>query len=250
MNDQLLSLSGKHALVTGASSGIGACLAARLDAAGAHISAHYNHNKTGADTVLRSLKNKGQAVQADLTSRDAVNLLFKKTVEALGHVSILVNCAAEQTVCPLEDLSLESWSDMQQTNVDAVFQLCQLFAAQNQAGAIVNVSSIEGSRPAYGHGHYATSKAALEMLTRSAALEFGPRNIRVNAVAPGLIWRAGLEEAWPAGVKSWQERAPLGRLGHPDDIANAVLFLASDAASFITGSVLTVDGGMLTQPGW
>ena len=88
------------------------------------------------------------------------------------------------------------------------------------------------------------------MLTKAAAFELGPSNIRVNAVAPGLIWRAGIEEAWPGGVNSWKERAPLRRLGHPDDVANAVLFLASDAASFITGSVLTVDGGMLTQPGW
>jgi NAD(P)-dependent dehydrogenase (short-subunit alcohol dehydrogenase family) len=250
MTDRLLSLTGKHALVTGASSGIGAYIASKLDAAGANITVHYNHNQTGADQIVQSLNNRAQAIQADLKSREAVNLLFNRTVEGLGPVSILVNCAAEQTMSPLRDMPLDSWSGMQQTNVDAVFQISQLFAAQNQPGAIVNISSIEGSRPAYGHSHYSTSKAALEMLTKAAAFELGPSNVRVNAVAPGLIWRAGIEEAWPGGVNSWKERAPLRRLGHPDDVANAVLFLASDAASFITGSVLTVDGGMLTQPGW
>ena len=250
MTDQLLSLIGKHALVTGASSGIGAYIAATLDAAGANITVHYNHNQTGADQVVHSLTNKGQAIQADLKSRVAVKALFNRAIEALGPVSIRVNCAAEQTLSPLKDMSLESWSDMQQTNVEAVFQMSQLFAAQNQPGAIVNISSIEGSRPAYGHAHYSTSKAALEMLTKATAFELGPSNIRVNAVAPGLIWRAGIEEAWPEGVNRWKERAPLRRLGHPNDVANAVLFLASDAASFVTGSVLTVDGGMLTQPGW
>jgi len=250
MTDQLLSLSGKHALVTGASSGIGACIAATLDAAGATVTVHYNHNQAGAHHVVTNLANKGQAVQADIKSPDAVSSLFDTAVEALGPVSILVNCAAEQTLFPLEDMSLASWSSMQQTNVDAVFQLSQLFAAQNRPGAIVNISSIEGSKPATGHSHYSTSKAALEMLTKAAAFELGPSHIRVNAVAPGLIWREGLEEGWPDGVASWKERAPLRRLGHPSDVANAVLFLASDAASFITGSVLTVDGGMLAQPGW
>jgi NAD(P)-dependent dehydrogenase (short-subunit alcohol dehydrogenase family) len=250
MTERLLSLTGRHALVTGASGGIGACIASTLDAAGASITAHYNHNRTGADEVIRNLGNNGQAIGADLKSSDAVNSLFNKSVEALGPVSILVNCAAVQAVSPLKDTSLKSWSDMQQTNVEAVFQLSQLFAAQNQPGVIINISSIEGSRPAVGHSHYATSKAALEMLTKTAALELGPGNIRVNAVAPGLIWREGIEEAWPEGVNSWKQRAPLGRLGHANDVANAVLFLASDAASFITGTVLTVDGGMLTQPGW
>ena len=250
MTDQLLSLTGKHALVSGASSGIGAYIAATLDAAGAHVTVHYNHNRIGADRVVSNLTNTGQAIQADLKSREAINSLFKLAIEALGPVSILVNCAAEQTLFPLKDISLESWSNTLQTNVDAVFQLIQLFAAQNQPGAIVNISSIEGSRPANGHSHYSTSKAALEMLTKAAALELGPGNIRVNAVAPGLIWRDGIEQDWPEGVNSWKEHAPLRRLGLPQDVANAVLFLASDASSFITGSVLSVDGGMLTQPGW
>ena len=104
MTDQLLSLIGKHALVTGASSGIGAYIAATLDAAGANITVHYNHNQTGADQVVHSLTNKGQAIQADLKSRVAVNALFNRAIEALGPVSILVNCAAEQTLSPLKDM--------------------------------------------------------------------------------------------------------------------------------------------------
>lgn len=250
MTDQLLSLRGKHALITGASSGIGACIASKLDAAGAMVSVHFNHGQASADNVARSLANKAQAIQADLTSRDAVNSLFQQAVAGLGVISILVNCAADQALSPIIDMPLEAWLQMQDTNVTAAFQLSQLFAAQNQPGAIVNLSSIEGSRPACGHAHYATSKAALEMLTKATALELGPDNIRVNAVAPGLIWREGIEDAWPEGVNSWKQQAPLRRLGHPDDVANAVLFLASDAAAFVTGTVLTVDGGMLVQPGW
>ena len=88
------------------------------------------------------------------------------------------------------------------------------------------------------------------MLTKATALELGPGNVRVNAVAPGLIWRKGIDQGWPEGVASWKDKAPLGRLGMPEDVANAVLFLVSDASSFATGSVLTIDGGMLTQAGW
>ena len=128
--------------------------------------------------------------------------------------------------------------------------LIQKLAEQGSSAAVINISSIEGSRPAPGHGHYSTSKAALEMLTKSAALEFGPIGLRVNAIAPGLIWRDGIEEGWPEGVKAWNAAAPLGRLVQPDDIANAVVFLSSDAAASITGIVLTIDCGLSIKPGW
>jgi NAD(P)-dependent dehydrogenase (short-subunit alcohol dehydrogenase family) len=115
---------------------------------------------------------------------------------------------------------------------------------------VVNIASIEALQPATGHSHYATSKAALLMLTRAAALELGPLGIRVNAISPGLIGREGIETGWPEGVASWRAAAPLGRLGTPDDIADAALFLASDAARWITGANLVVDGGVSSNSTW
>ena len=122
--------------------------------------------------------------------------------------------------------------------------------AAGRPGAIVNIASIEGLQPADGHSHYAASKAAVLMHTRAAALELGRHGIRVNAVAPGLIERVDLAADWPDGVRRWQSACPLGRLGQPDDVADAVLFLASDAARWITGATLVVDGGMLTRSTW
>jgi len=117
-------------------------------------------------------------------------------------------------------------------------------------GAIINIASIEGIQPAVGHSHYAASKAAVLMHTRAAALELGGHGIRVNAVAPGLIEREGIADAWPEGVARWTAACPLGRLGRPEDVADAVLFLASDAARWITGATLIIDGGMLARPTW
>ncbi len=122
--------------------------------------------------------------------------------------------------------------------------------AAGGSGAIVNVSSIEGLQPAFAHSHYAASKAAVIMHTRAAALELGPRGIRVNSVSPGLIEAEGLDRAWPEGVARWHAAAPLRRLGTPTDVADAVLFLASPAARWISGSNLVVDGGVLAHSTW
>lgn len=246
---QIEALAGKLALVTGASSGIGQFIARGLDDAGARVIVQYHKNKAGAEALTASLKHEARSMQADLRNESDIRRLFT-SLAAGEKADILINCAAEQTLIELNAMTMAEWQSMQSTNVDAVFLLSQLFAAQDNGGVIVNISSIEGSRPAVGHAHYSTSKAALEMLTKACAMEFGPSGIRVNAVAPGLIWREGIESGWPEGVNSWISAAPLGRLGQPGEIANAVVFLASDAACFITGAVLTVDGGMLVQPGW
>jgi NAD(P)-dependent dehydrogenase (short-subunit alcohol dehydrogenase family) len=252
MGGLTLSLEGKAALVTGGSSGLGPHIVNRLDEAGAAVAIHYHQNAAGAGALLQGLQHPGAALRADLGNGDEVRGLFRSATEQLGPVSILVNCAAveSQAVAALEAVTLETWAATQRTNVDAPLILTQMFVAQDIGGSVINISSIEGSRPARGHGHYSTSKAALEMLTKSCALEFGAKGVRVNAIAPGLLWRRGLERDWPEGVSAWKQAAPMAGLVQPEDIANAVLFLASGASASITGTVLPVDAGMSIQPGW
>jgi len=247
-----ISLAGRNALVTGASSGLGPFIVQALDEAGANIALHYHGNKAGAETVAGGCSNRTAIIQADLGDAGSVDQLFNNAAAALGDITILVNCAAaeSQNVEDLAKLSNGQWAATQQANVQAPMKLIQHFAAQEQPGSVINISSIEGSRPAFGHAHYSTSKAALEMLTRAAALEFGPLGVRVNAIAPGLIHRDGIEEGWPEGVNAWKSAAPLGRLVDPRNIGSAAVYLASDNAASISGSVLTIDCGLSVRPGW
>lgn len=244
----LLDLRGETALVTGASSNIGQAIAARLASAGATILAHYNQNEAAADSLLERVGG-GKALQADLSDERSVDALLADV-----QPTLLVHNAALQTVQSLRTMSLADWRSMLAANLDSAFLLTQRIAnrwvEEGRRGAIVNLSSIEGLDPAPGHAHYATSKAGLAMLTRAAALEFGAAGIRVNSVSPGLIHRDGIAEDWPDGVQRWQSRAPLGRLGTPNDVADAVLFLVSPASRWISGANLTVDGGMSAQGKW
>ena len=243
---QLLSLAGETVLVTGASGNIGRGVATRLAEAGAKIIVHYQRDAASA-THLADAIGAESVVQADLGDAASVDAMFEA-----GRPSMVVNNAAVQPVQPLADMSEESWRSVLNTNLDGPFLVTQRAARAwgERGGAIVNIASIEGSDPAAGHAHYATSKAGLIMFTRAAALEFGPRNIRVNCVSPGLIERDGLDEEWPDGVERWRARAPLGRLGTPKDVADAVLFLLSPAARWISGTNLVVDGGMSAQSRW
>ncbi len=245
---ELLDLSGETVLVTGASGNIGAAIATRLAEAGASIIAHYNSNERAARELIERL-GQGETVQADLSDEAAVDAMFSS-----NQPTLLVHNAAVQPAAALGDMSLADWRDMMAANLDSAFLLTQRAAkawiAAGRAGAIVNIGSIEGMDPAAGHGHYATSKAALLMLTRAAALEFGSSNIRVNCVAPGLVDREGLARDWPDGVGRWHDRVPLGRIGSPIDVADAVLFLLSPAARWISGANHVVDGGMSAQSKW
>jgi NAD(P)-dependent dehydrogenase (short-subunit alcohol dehydrogenase family) len=154
-------------------------------------------------------------------------------------------------------MSDEEWDAMIDANLRSVFLCTQIAARQmvNQpkidqdlAGAIINIASIEGENPAPMHSHYNAAKGGVLMYTRASAFELGAQGIRVNAVSPGLIWTEGIEKSWPDGVDRWHEAAPLERLGMPDDVADACLFLASPAARWITGANLRVDGGVMTRP--
>jgi 3-oxoacyl-[acyl-carrier protein] reductase len=246
MSSDSLNLSGETVLVTGASGNIGRGIALRLAEAGASIIVHYHRNKAGADATAAELGG-APVMQADLALEAAVDKLF-----AESGPTMLVNNAATQLVQSLGDMNYENWRDMLATNLDAAFLVMQraAHAWAGRGGAIVNIASIEALDPAAGHGHYATSKAGLVMLSRAAALEFGSAGIRVNCVSPGLIDREGLARDWPDGVSRWHDRVPLGGLGTPKDVADAVLFLLSPAARWISGTNLVVDGGMSAQSRW
>ena len=245
---ELLDLSEETILVTGASGNLGSSIALRLAEAGASIVAHYRTNEAAAAWLLDQL-GRGETVQADLADEQAVTELF----EAVRPTMVVHNAAA-QPVRALGDMSFAEWRQVMAANLDSAFLVTRAAALSwveaGRAGAIVNIGSIEGLDPASGHGHYATSKAGLLMLTRAAALEFGSSGIRVNGVSPGLIDREGLARDWPDGVHRWQDRVPLGRLGSPNDVADAVLFLLSPAARWISGANLVVDGGMSAQNRW
>lgn len=245
---KLLNFDNTCVLVTGASGNIGERIARRFAEAGARIVAHCHSNEASAKQLIDDLGD-GDVVRANLADPAAVDKIFMAT-----KPDIVVNNAAVQPVQALPDMSADDWRQVFQSNLDSAFLVTQCAARQWRAsskpGSVVNIASIEGMDPAPGHAHYATSKAALLMFTRAAALEYGGNDIRVNAVSPGLIRRAGIDREWPEGVQRWQEKAPLGRLGVSNDVADAVLFLASSAARWITGINLVVDGGMSAQNKW
>jgi NAD(P)-dependent dehydrogenase (short-subunit alcohol dehydrogenase family) len=245
---ELLDLSGETVLVTGASGNIGSAIAERLAEAGAVVIAHYYRNEAAAAALVKRLGG-GDIVQADLSDELAVERMFTSVMP-----SLVVNNAAAQQVAALGDMTFAEWRDVLAANLDSAFLVSQRAAlawiAAGKPGAIVNIGSIEGLDPASGHGHYATSKAGVMMLTRAAALEFGSAGIRINCVSPGLIDREGLARDWPDGVARWQNRVPLGRMGSAIDVADAVLFLLSPAARWISGANLIVDGGMSAQSKW
>jgi NAD(P)-dependent dehydrogenase (short-subunit alcohol dehydrogenase family) len=226
----VIDLSGKVVLVTGAGGGVGAGIAARFEQAGAYVVRHHGLS----DGDLRT------------SAQRVVDEAFGEH----GRLDAVVNNAGVQPVEPLPGMTVEQWQSVVDTNLTAPFAVTQAAVRYLVGGSITHIASIEGSHPAPGHAHYSTSKAALIMHARAAALEYGPRGIRVNTVSPGLISRPGIESQWPDGVARWQAAAPLGRLGSPEDIGNACVFLASDLASWITGHDLVVDGGVTARPTW
>lgn len=249
----LLDLSGKTALVTGASQGIGASIARRFAEAGARLAVHYRSQPEMAANLAASIAgNGGEAValRGELTEPASVDGLISQILESFGSVDVLINNAGSFPTQALLDMSLADWRAMYAANVETAF-LCTQAAArcmkEGDGGAIVNVASIDALNPAMDHSHYGSAKAALLMFTRSAAQELAPFGIRVNAVSPGLVSRPGLEQQWPDGVRRWLDKALLKRLGQPSDVADACLFLACPASRWITGQNLVVDGGVTSS---
>jgi 3-oxoacyl-[acyl-carrier protein] reductase len=235
------SLEGKTALVTGASRGIGRAIAVELDAAGASVVVGFRTGADEAEAVAREIG--GRAVQADVS--DAASAL--ELVEAAGEVDILVNNAGLTRDGLIARMSDDDWHTVIETNLSSVFYTCRAVARpmmKKRAGVIVNVSSIVGIHGNWGQTNYGASKAGIIGFTKSLARELGSRNVRANVVAPGYV-RSRLTDVLPEeATRAMLQQTPLGRLGDPADVAGAVRFLCSDEASFVTGEVLLVDGGL------
>jgi 3-oxoacyl-[acyl-carrier protein] reductase len=238
---EFASLDGKRALVTGASKGIGKAIATGLVAAGATVVVGYRSGKDEAEALAGELG--GSAIQADVSSGDDA----KRLVEEAGDLDILVNNAGLTRDGLLARMSDDDWRTVIDTNLASVFYTCRAVTRpmmKKRAGAIVNISSIVGVHGNWGQTNYAASKAGIIGFTKSLARELGSRNIRANVVAPGYV-KTQLTDVLPEeATGAMLENTPLGRLGDPEDVAGAVRFLCSDAASFITGEVLLVDGGL------
>ena len=251
----MTELTGKRALVTGSKSGIGFAIAKRLVQAGAEIILHARNDSSEVEAAkikLAKLANEDiSTVFGDFSDPNSCCSLFEAIKKESKPIDILVNNAAIQPVCALADLGPSEISQMLETNLQVPIMMTRYFSEYSEnGGSIVNICSIEGLTPAINHSHYAASKAGLINFTKASALELGSKNIRVNSICPGLTDRQNLDKDWPQGVQNWLENVPLKRLGTGEDIANATLFLVSDAASFITGANLIVDGGMECVPSW
>ena len=235
------SLEGKLALVTGGSRGIGRAIALELGRAGAEVVVGYRTGREEAEAVASEIG--GRAVEADVSDAESAKAL----VEAAGDLDVLVNNAGLTRDGLLVRMSDEDWRTVIDTNLSSVFYTCRAAARpmmRKRAGSIVNVSSIVGVHGNWGQTNYAASKAGIIGFTKSLARELGSRNVRANVVAPGYVTTQLTDVLPEEATTAMLQNTPLGRLGDPEDVAGAVRFLCSDAAAFVTGDVLLVDGGL------
>jgi NAD(P)-dependent dehydrogenase (short-subunit alcohol dehydrogenase family) len=248
-----MEFAGKSVLITGSTSGIGKACALRFAVAGANVAA-VGRKQEALDALKNEVENKGTkllSITADLSQEDTPESVVSQTVEHFGGIDVLVNAAGHISSGTIEDTSLDAWDAMLKINLRAVFQLMQQAAPTliERRGNIVNVSSVTGLRAFPGVLAYCVSKAGVDQLTRCAALELAAKGVRVNAVNPGVVVteihrRGGMtDEQYAAFLERSKQTHPLGRVGQADEIAELVLFLASDRASWITGATYSIDGG-------
>ena len=259
-------LAGQRALVTGANSGIGKGVAIALGEAGADVVVNYVDGDDAADAVVEEIRKFGvnaYAHKADVSSEEEVIAMFAKMFEQFGTIDILVSNAGLQRDAPFREMTLDKWSKVLSVNLTGQF-LCAreavrefirrgiVPATSSAAGKIICMSSVHQEIPWAGHANYATSKGGIKMMMESLAQEVAPHRIRVNAIAPGAI-------RTPINTAAWQTKeaydqlmtlVPYGRIGEPEDIARAAVWLASDHSDYVVGTTLFVDGGMTLYPGF
>lgn len=247
---QLGKLDGKTAVVTGASRGIGRAIALQLASEGANVVVNFSGSEQKASEVVQEIQNLGSqaiAVQANISDSDSVQQLMNAALEQFGAIDILVNNAGITRDNLLMRMKEDEWDDVINTNLKGVFLCTKAVTRQmmkQRAGRIINISSIVGVMGNAGQANYVAAKAGVIGLTKTTARELASRNILVNAIAPGFITTEMTDEL-PEDVKSSMlTQIPLAKLGKPEDIAKAVVYLASDDASYMTGQTLHIDGGM------
>src|SRR5712692_4370263 len=245
-------LTGKVAIVTGASKGIGASIALHLANEGAAVVVNYATSKAGADRVVGEIVRMGGeaiAVQANLAKEADIERLFSETKSAFGKLDILVNNAGIYEFAPLENVTPEHFHKQFDLNVLGLILASQQAAKQfgPTGGSIINISSIAATAAPAGTSVYSATKAAVDAVTRSLAKELGPRNIRVNSINPGMVETEGVHAAGIADSamrKQTELTTPLGRIGQPREIAPAAVFLASSDSAWVTGETLYISGGL------
>lgn len=259
-------LQGQRALVTGASSGIGATVAKTLAAAGAKVVVNYAGGADRAQAVVDQIRAAGgaaMAIRANVHREDEVEAMFQRMRETWGGLDILVNNAGLQKDAPLVEMSLADWQYVLDVNLTGQF-LCSRAAAREflqrgvvpelsrAAGKIICISSVHDVIPWAGHANYAASKGGVSLLMKTMAQELAPYRIRVNAISPGAIKTPINSAAWktPEAEQELLKLIPYRRVGEPEDIGRAVVWLASDASDYVTGATLYVDGGMTLYPGF
>jgi glucose 1-dehydrogenase len=254
------------ALITGASSGIGLAVAEAMASAGAAVVVNFHSHGEPARALVERITGAGGraiAVEANVSREEDVARLFDETVAAFGRIDVLVSNSGIQKDAPVADMTLDDWNTVIDVNLTGQF-LCareavRRFRAQPEerrparsAGTIIAMSSVHEIIPWAGHLNYASAKGGVRMLTRSLAQEVAPERIRVNAIAPGAIRTPINKEAWDSqeALDKLLRLIPYGRIGEPEDVARAAVWLASDEADYVTGTTLFVDGGMSLYPGF
>ena len=258
------SLQGQKAVVTGANSGIGKAIAVALGRAGADVVVNYRDGEDAAVAVVKEIAeagSRGIAIRADVSREAEVKDLFRGAIEQLGTVDILINNAGLQRDAPFEELTLDQWNSVIGVNLTGQF-LCAREAVREfkrrgvqpkvsrAAGKIVCISSVHELIPWAGHANYAASKGGVMMMMKTLAQEVAPHRIRVNSIAPGAVRTPINRGAWstPEALNALLELIPYKRIGEPEDIAQAAVWLASDESDYVNGITLFVDGGMTLYP--
>jgi glucose 1-dehydrogenase len=260
------SLSGQVALVTGASSGIGQAIAVALARAGADVVVNYSHSQEGAEATaaqIRALGRKALVIQAEVEEETSVQAMFAQTIREWGTLDILINNAGIENDVAFAEMTLAQWQQVIGVNLTGQF-LCAREAVRQfihqgirkgiscAAGKIICVSSVHEVIPWAGHVNYCASKGGLMLMMKSLAQEVAPQQIRVNSIAPGAIRTPINRHAWetPEAYAELLKLIPYGRIGEPDDVGRAAVWLASDDSDYVVGTTLFIDGGMTLYPGF